>query len=405
MKPTVLFLTTYRLANPAGGGQLRSHALLNAYKAAGFKTLSMAVYLSEGGPPSMEFPLDVPFPANPEYRMIDGCWDMDISDLLSGKWAASAGYSDASKRVNQKVSVVHAEQVYLFPLAAKLRDSHPCCSDAVLVNGTENIEWAMKLEILSKKALPSTFIEHIISEIRNLEIAAAKGCDISLAVTDTDAEWLRSAGADVVLLASNGVQQYKPNKSKIDHWGNKLPILPWCFYAASAHPPNCSGFLETMGAYYGYVPPDRKIIVAGGVCTLLSKAYASRLGAGLRRSRMDMLGEIDVEDLNAIKSLATLYILPITEGGGSNLKTAEALYSGKRVIATRKAMRGYEMYSDLQSVCIVDSSEYFQHALSSELHRPSPCPELSDAHTEMLSRLTWEHCLMDAITYINNLIR
>jgi hypothetical protein len=68
-------------------------------------------------------------------------------------------------------------------------------------------------------------------------------------------------------------------------------------------------------------------------------------------------------------------------------------------------MRGYEKYIDLPSVCLAVSSEDFQRILSSELMDPSPYPELSNAHVEILSHLTWEHCLKDAVTYVYELVQ
>jgi hypothetical protein len=406
MRPTILFLTTYRLFNPTGGGQLRSHALLKAYKAAGFKTLSMAIYLAEGGDPYKEYPLDVPFPADHQFRMVDGRSDLELSDLLAGRWAATAGFPEVCDRISERISAIHAEQAYVYPIASRLRDEVSCCKDAILINGSENIEWQMKGEMLSKKGLPGSFIELVQSDIRDLELEAARNCDVSLAVTETDAEWIRSAGASVILLAKNGVQAYSSVGERALQWKERLPRLPWCFYAASAHPPNCTGFVHTLGSYFGYIPPGRKIIVAGSVCTLLRSEYDSLTGVGLRSSRLDLLGEVDVKDLNAIKSLTHLYVLPITEGGGSNLKTAEALYSGKRVISTKKGMRGFEDYLGLSSVILAESPADFRTILSNALNDTSLTqPMLTDAEEISLTRLTWDQCLQHAISYIHDLVR
>jgi hypothetical protein len=406
MRPTILFLTTYRLFNPTGGGQLRSLALLKAYKAAGFKTLSMAIYLAEGGNPYKEYPLDVPFPADHQFRMIDGRSDLELSDLLAGRWAANAGFTQVRDRISGEISAIHAEQAYVYPIAARLRDEVSSCKDAILINGSENIEWQMKGEILSKKGLPSSFIELVESDIRDLEVEAARNCNVSLAVTETDAEWIRSTGASVVIHAKNGVQPYSDVGERALQWKEQLPRLPWCFYAASAHPPNCTGFVNTLGGYFGYIPPGRKIVVAGGVCTLLRSAYDSLPGVGLRSSRLELLGEVDVKDLNAIKSLTLLYVLPITEGGGSNLKTAEALYSRKKVITTRKGMRGFEDYLGLSSVLLAESPDDFRNILSIALSDATLSQTmLTHAEVESLTLLTWDQCLKSAVTYIYNLVR
>ena len=45
-------------------------------------------------------------------------------------------------------------------------------------------------------------------------------------------------------------------------------------------------------------------------------------------------------------------LLPITYGGGSNLKTAEALLTGHPIIATAKAFRGCEVFTDMPGMII-----------------------------------------------------
>jgi glycosyltransferase involved in cell wall biosynthesis len=65
------------------------------------------------------------------------------------------------------------------------------------------------------------------------------------------------------------------------------------------------------------------------------------------------------------KNLALLscdaVILPVTNGGGTNLKTAEALLSGKPVIATKVAFRGYERCLSAPEVFIDDDAREFYH--------------------------------------------
>ena len=63
--------------------------------------------------------------------------------------------------------------------------------------------------------------------------------------------------------------------------------------------------------------------------------------------------------LDGLIANATGIVLPLREGGGSNLKTAEALYSGLPLVATTVAMRGYETFRNMDGVIVADDAAAF----------------------------------------------
>ena len=73
---------------------------------------------------------------------------------------------------------------------------------------------------------------------------------------------------------------------------------------------------------------SRRQLEVPEVSSALSRRHFYRRGRG-RRGNASRLSS----------SCAHALILPITQGGGTNLKTAEALWSGRRVVATPQAMR------------------------------------------------------------------
>jgi hypothetical protein len=94
-----------------------------------------------------------------------------------------------------------------------------------------------------------------------------------------------------------------------------------------------------------------------------------------------------------VKTLAHAFLLPIPHGGGSNIKTAEALFSGAYVIGSEAAFRGYEDFLDLPEVVVARTPTVFQTSIRKVLAHPraSTAP-----HAEVLSRrevLRWDHCL------------
>jgi hypothetical protein len=76
--------------------------------------------------------------------------------------------------------------------------------------------------------------------------------------------------------------------------------------------------------------------------------------------------------LGALTVLATCIVLPITKGGGSNIKTAEAVHTGKPVIGTTKSFRGYERVLSLPHVYRVDEPLQFQQLTRAALDGTLP---------------------------------
>ena len=66
------------------------------------------------------------------------------------------------------------------------------------------------------------------------------------------------------------------------------------------------------------------------------------------------------EELIQVIAKAKVVLLPISYGGGTNLKTAEALASTSYVVGSGSAFRGFEEYSNLEGVFKVDNSMEFK---------------------------------------------
>jgi len=114
----------------------------------------------------------------------------------------------------------------------------------------------------------------------------------------------------------------------------------------------------------------------------------------LNISRLQILGELSDVDLAAIKFLAHAFLLPIEQGGGSNIKTAEALFSGAYVIATPAALRGFEQLMPLPEVFVAHSPEEFQTAIQEVLCKPvSPIQNMKPVLGSPRYGLQWSQCL------------
>ena len=119
---------------------------------------------------------------------------------------------------------------------------------------------------------------------------------------------------------------------------------------------------------------------------------------------MELLFVLADEDLAAVKTLAHAYLLPIQHGGGSNIKTAEALYSGKYVIGSEAAFRGFQSFTQLPEVTVARSPTQFQQAMRSVLQRDSLNP-VPVAPGDMRHTLRWDQCLASVPAAVANLNR
>jgi glycosyltransferase involved in cell wall biosynthesis len=169
-------------------------------------------------------------------------------------------------------------------------------------------------------------------------------------------------------------------------------------YIASDHPPNFVDFFDVLGDKFGFLAPDEAICIAGGASSQIEKLLKGREYESLSRSRLRFLGVLDPPDLAAVKQIARLFVLPILKGSGSNLKTAEALFSGKWVVGTPVSFRGFERFAMLPNVIVANPGQEFRSAIETAM--AAPFPVLSGEQQQMLRALTWACTLapmMDAI--------
>ncbi|KIU01700.1 hypothetical protein, partial [Staphylococcus aureus] len=92
-------------------------------------------------------------------------------------------------------------------------------------------------------------------------------------------------------------------------------------------------------------------------------------------------------------------ILPKLYSGGSNLKTAEAIVSGRPIVATRLAFEGFEACTDLNDITITDDPSEFWESVDRYL---------SSGHTtahrspESVQDLLWENSLRPMVAAVSS---
>lgn len=98
--------------------------------------------------------------------------------------------------------------------------------------------------------------------------------------------------------------------------------------------------------------PDMQLIIVGkGLSNQLSSKWGAVQGVKL-------LGFVD--DLSKIYKEARAIVVPIYQGGGTNIKVLEALKYGKALVVTPHATRGFdEVLRNRENVLIADSDKQF----------------------------------------------
>lgn len=390
-RPRVLTLAPYPVRRPRHGGQLRAAALIRVYEAAGFDVHPVGFYQAEAYEAADVGAFDVAFPADSPFRRYLGVPMPALSDFLMGPFsvASDAVFRQITEALPGRIDVIQVEQPWMYALARWLQLASPLCRGALLVNSSHNIEAPMKRAILAPHADPA-LIDLAVADMAAVERELAHAAQLSLAVTVEDAAALRAYGAPCVLHAANGISPWHASPERCAHWRTRLPQQPWAIFIASAHPPNYTGFLDAIGDSLACIPAGSKLVVAGGVGPHLEQALGQSPWRELNLERLQVLGVLDDADLAAVKSLAHAFLLPIGGGGGSNIKTAEALYSGRPVVCTRTALRGFERFASLAEVTVADTPAQFQEGIRKVLEGPAV---VSADGAALRAGLTWDACL------------
>jgi hypothetical protein len=175
-------------------------------------------------------------------------------------------------------------------------------------------------------------------------------------------------------------------------------------FVGSAHPPNWTGFNDMIGKGLGFMPYDARIVVAGSICDYFEREISSGsldIGDVTFWLRAFSAGRLSEDRLGALIHESDIMLLPITEGGGSNLKTAEAILANKKVVATRHALRSFEWFAGFPNVWLADNASDFRKSISEALATDFK-PRTSAQQTQA-KQVEWVNCLAEMIKQVGQL--
>jgi hypothetical protein len=356
---------------PRHGGQLRLRALLRQYGEIFSTVIPIAIYNGDVYPKKARSRFDLPAPAATRAKIHEDpnleAWVLGMSPREDPE--VSAHLRTIIERFTPSVLIF--EQPYLFEAVSEIVSDMGL--EIPVIFSSQNIEKTMMTDILNPERRDSAKGPLKYSEqlewLTQQEKALAGAAVGTIAVSEGDAAEIRQMGGSNVVVLANGIERYVPKarrRTRVQRVMAQDAVASYAFFIGSAHRPNALGLLDVMGSRLGYIPKYSRIYIAGLVGQILrheifkTDPYFGRF----YWTRAHEWGIVSNAMLQTLIEGSNCIILPITSGGGSNLKTAEAILSGRPIVATSLAFRGFESLKSLSNVSICDSPVEFREAVA-----------------------------------------
>jgi glycosyltransferase involved in cell wall biosynthesis len=382
----ILVLCTYPIQNPAHGGQFRVRNMVDTYRRAGHEVQVVGVLGSDQYPPEDGF---VEFPGQQVLSSVYSDPSLMEDYAISKLFADSQGWFERlAAKIKITPDVIEIVQPWLFGFCKRYMAQAGI--RPAIVYSSQNIEFYLKEQIV-RSYCGENFALIAADSIRSAELEVISGADAIVCVSQSDVEWTRQVSDKPILLAPNGVKPWKTSADGMEAAKAIVGERRFALYCASGHPPNVTGFFEILGGGFGSLTPDQSLVIAGGAGYAIAGDARVHQSAKLAE-RILVAGIISQPCLEGLLEMAHCIVLPLTQGGGTNLKTAEALWSGKYVIGTTVAMRGFEDFIGQNGVFVANDSSDFKRTLR-QVMSLEPL-QLSTTDREKRKRVLWDECLI-----------
>lgn len=381
----ILILAIYPLDQPRHGGQLRARHIADTYRAAGFEVEVAGVLSGDAYPRTPGF---VACPPESQLATMHPNSALMVDYAIGAIFAADdASFAQLAAQILSRPDVIQVEHPWLWVFAVRYAASLGAHRPR-LVYSSHNVEHDIKRLIFAAHGDRSA--AHAVEVVRNMEITAVRGADAVICVSESDASWASAYATCPVLVASNGVAPWQSSPAGRQQALAITSQFAFALFCCSAHIPNMEGFFELFGGGFGSLGPHQRLVVVGSAGECILRAPRFQQSARLPERTL-IAGVVEPECLAALLDSAHCIVLPVTQGSGTNLKTAEALWAGKHIVATTVAMRGFEDFIGTPGVVIADTPTAFKQALRRAMARPPL--DLPDTERARRRRVLWSACL------------
>lgn len=398
----ILQLSTHSTLVPRHGGQFRSHHIGRCLEQAGFEVSRIAVCwrtehdLDDAREPIIDV-RQTNYWSSATYRAARA-WGTYFADYYAAFAVAEAPH--LKSELYAKIAAARPDAILLeHPWTWLLVKTLPGVTSGVVrvVYSSQNVEAPLKRRMAREAGL--TVPEDLLVAVEEFERDLVTSAWATVACTPTDAEIFLSWGAGRLVVANNGAIRKRRD--------NLLGALPpplspetrFALFVGSSHLPNVSGFFKFLAPALLRLRPHERIVITGSMCDSINARIAASPLRHYQDRRLVSLGFVDELVLDALLANASAILLPIEYGGGSNVKTAEALAAGRPVIATKSAFRGFAEYEALSSVTLAETPEAFESAIRDALSKPPSDLKYIEPPRELL----WEATLDSLIALLRSI--
>lgn len=372
--------------NPKSGGLIRIAEVRKAYERAGHSIETSHIVTRKK---DLRFPLDMQLGWWDRHRRTHLGEPTNLGPIRQ-RWATMRSRA-LFEQLRSKAAIpdiIHLEHPWAIRLAAQLREaflSSGCHTK--IVYSSHNIEHELCRAIWESSGVWNTAARNLFKTIQEAEIECVQQSDICWAVSEADGKTLTRLGARKVLIAPNGCRLFPARQERFV--GEVR--TPYVVFIGGNYQPNFEGFMEWVQPDLEFLPQGTQIISIGTIKDRLDRD--PRCKNAIARGQLINLGTVSQEVLDQLILHAKAILLPISQGGGTNLKTAEALCSPRKVIATPTAMRGFEKWLDAPGVFLAKTPASFRATIVQALG------DLEDTkHARPgVEALQWENCLSGAV--------
>jgi glycosyltransferase involved in cell wall biosynthesis len=389
----VVVLSTYPPDDAAHGGQHRLKNIIKEAQALGHSVRACGILGSDG------------------YTIANGYLKFPSQDLLRKyiddtsiveDWAVGQLVGDNDqyfeflrKKIGPKPDYIIVEQPWLFNFAKRYVNQIEGTKPKIIYD-SQNIEHELKYSIMERR-VGREQARDASTKIRNAEVSAIQNADFVSCVSSHDHRWIAKYTSRDVVLAPNGVASRRCTFDDLKRSNTLSAGRKFSLYCASGHPPNIDGFFDLFSEGIGGLSPEHMLIIAGGAGPVIANDRRFSDLAGLH-NKFAAPGFVSESQLRGLLATAQVIILPIRQGGGTNLKTAEALWSGRPIVATSSAMRGFEEYRGHENVYVEDESVAFVRRISILMQNEPSL--INEAERSKRAKLLWSQTLSPLVNLI-----
>jgi glycosyltransferase involved in cell wall biosynthesis len=316
-----------------------------------------------------------------------------LSDLaLCRFWSASPGIKNwlVQQTFFQRADALLIEHPWQFQFFVGLDERK------LLIYDAHNIEREVKADSLAAISNISSHEQHDwLNEVEGIERLAIQAADFVIACSEGDAREVQRRGAHDVGLVPNSssLHEESVDPSLVNAYTKHSPYL---LVVSSAHAPNVRGISDFLTAYLRLGTIPFKVVIAGGAAAAFQNLTAQL------PSQVVLYPSPSDAELAALYNCASIVVVPAFVGGGSNLKTFEALFSGRPVVLAESAAVRAGVLDSLEGVFFASSAHLMAEELSKLALRPQASPFYSHERKALIQKLGWNS---NCQAFINKLVR